>query len=203
MQMYKYLQQVVDAKVVAVIRADSAERAIELSNACIRGGMKSIELTFTTPQAEQAIAQLAKKYPNLSIGAGTVLDQTTAKIAIQNGAQFIVSPAFDKDTALLCNLYQIPYLPGCMTVSEMKDALTYGCSIIKLFPGSIYGPQAIKQFKGPLPQLEIMPTGGVSEKNIKDWFDAGAIAVGAGGSLTTGTLDEVAEKAKQLVNAVQ
>ncbi|MRH43923.1 bifunctional 4-hydroxy-2-oxoglutarate aldolase/2-dehydro-3-deoxy-phosphogluconate aldolase [Aquibacillus halophilus] len=201
MQKYKYLQKLVDAKVVAVIRADSKEEALDQAKACLKGGINSIELTFTTPQAEQAIADLAITYPEKSIGAGTVLDQVTAKIAIQNGAQFIVSPSFDKDTALLCNLYQIPYLPGCMTVTEMRDALRYDCSIIKLFPGSIYGPQAINQFKGPLPQLEIMPTGGVNEQNIKEWFSAGAISVGVGGSLTKGSLAEIEEKARKLVAA--
>lgn len=202
MKKYKNLEKLIAAKVVAVIRAESSDKAIDISEAVLRGGIDSIELTFTTPQAEQAIARLAEAYPDKSIGAGTVLDAVTAKIAIQSGAQFVVSPAFDKETAKLCNLYQVPYLPGCMTVTEMKEALTYGCPIVKLFPGSLYGPNAIKQFKGPLPQLEIMPTGGVDAGNLKEWLAAGAIAVGAGSDLTKGTLEQVEERARVYIQSV-
>lgn len=202
MQKYNYLQKITDAKIVAVIRTDSSEDAVRVSRAVLQGGISSLEVAFTTPRAEQAIADLVAEYPEKSIGAGTVLDAVTAKIAIQHGAQFIVSPSFDKETALLCNLYQIPYLPGCMTVTEMKEALTYGCPIIKLFPGSIYGPKVVKQFKAPLPQLELMPTGGVSAENLGEWFEAGAIAVGAGSDLTKGNPEEITARAKAYIQAL-
>ena len=125
------------------------------------------------------------------IGAGTVLDAATARIAILAGAEFIVSPAFDKETAKLCNLYQIPYMPGCMTITEMTTAMQYGADIIKLFPGSAFGPSFVKAVKAPLPQANIMPTGGVSLDNMEEWFKNGVIAVGAGGKLASGTDEEI------------
>src|SRR5699024_185594 len=95
----------------------------------------------------------------------------------------IVSPTFDQETAEICNLYQIPYLPGCMTITEIKDALKAGVDIVKLFPGSAFGPSIIGAFKAPLPHVNIMPTGGVSLENMKDWFKAGVVTVGVGGNL--------------------
>lgn len=197
MQKMDYLTRMIQSKVVAVLRAESYDEAIEKSEACLIGGINSIELTFTTPDAEKAIATLSKKFPKKSIGAGTVLDPITAKIAIDHGAQYVVSPAFDRETALLCNVNQIPYIPGCMTVTEMKEALTYGSDIIKLFPGSQFGPNAIKDFKGPLPQLNIMPTGGVNLTSIREWFEAGAVAVGIGSALTKGSASEIENKAQE------
>ncbi|MFB4167315.1 bifunctional 2-keto-4-hydroxyglutarate aldolase/2-keto-3-deoxy-6-phosphogluconate aldolase [Virgibacillus sp. JSM 102003] len=200
--MVNILQKITESKIVAVIRADSSEEAIEISEACIRGGITSIELTYTTPQVEKAIVNLSENYPDILIGAGTVLDVTTAKIAMQAGAKFVVSPGFDKETASLCNLYQIPYLPGCMTVTEMMSALSSGCSLIKLFPGGVFGPKSIKQFKAPLPQLSIMPTGGVDLDNIDDWFINGAEVVGVGSSLVKGSLDEIENNARKLIQKV-
>ncbi|MDR1568449.1 MAG: bifunctional 2-keto-4-hydroxyglutarate aldolase/2-keto-3-deoxy-6-phosphogluconate aldolase [Streptococcaceae bacterium] len=172
--------------VIAVVRAANADEAIKASDAIVAGGMKGIELTFTVPHAERAIAQLVEKYQGDSevvIGAGTVLDAVTARLAIMAGAEFIVSPAFDLATAEICNLYQIPYLPGCMTITEMQTALKSGVDIIKLFPGNAYEPSIVRAFKAPLPQLNIMPTGGVSLDNLADWFKAGVVAVGVGGNL--------------------
>ncbi|MFV0557190.1 MAG: bifunctional 4-hydroxy-2-oxoglutarate aldolase/2-dehydro-3-deoxy-phosphogluconate aldolase [Enterococcus sp.] len=174
------------AGVIAVVRGETKENALEASHAIIKGGIVGIELTFTVPQAEEVIRELVTAYkeqPEVLIGAGTVLDAITAKQAIAAGAKYIVSPFFDEETARLCNLYQIPYLPGCMTVTEMKQALASGVDIIKLFPGSAFGPKIISAFKAPLPQLNIMPTGGVSLENMEAWFNAGVVAVGVGGNL--------------------
>ena len=131
----------------------------------------------------QELVALYQENPDVVIGAGTVLDATTARLAIVAGAEYIVSPSFDEETAKICNLYQVPYLPGCMTITEMKEALKSGADIIKLFPGSVYGPSVISAFKAPLPQLNIMPTGGVSLENMAEWFAAGVTAVGVGGNL--------------------
>lgn len=193
------LQKLKESKIVAVIRAESSQEAIESSEACIRGGITSIELTYTIPQVEEAIEKLSERFPDILVGAGTVLDATTAKMAMQSGAEYIVSPGFDRETASLCNLYQIPYLPGCMTVSEMMTALSSGCSMIKLFPGGVFGPKAIKQFKAPLPQLSIMPTGGVDLSNIDDWFENGAEVVGIGSSLTKGSLTDIENASREFV----
>ena len=119
------------------------------------------------------------------------------KRQILNGAKFIVSPGFSEEVAKMCNLYQVPYMPGCMTFTEMTKALEYGVDLIKLFPGSLPGPSYVKAIHGPLPQANIMPTGGVSLDNIADWFAAGVFAVGAGSNLVKGSHDEIVEQSKK------
>ncbi|MCA6742570.1 bifunctional 4-hydroxy-2-oxoglutarate aldolase/2-dehydro-3-deoxy-phosphogluconate aldolase [Enterococcus durans] len=204
------LNKLENAGVIAVVRGETVEEAIKASNAIVKGAITGIELTFTVPNADHAIAELAanyKKDPTIVIGAGTVLDAVTARLAIMAGAEFIVSPCFDKETAKICNLYQIPYLPGCMTITEMKTALTYGADIVKLFPGSAFGPSIVKAFKAPLPHLNIMPTGGVSLANMQDWFAAGVVAVGVGGNLlapaATGDFEKVTEVATQYADKLK
>ncbi|MDR1606171.1 MAG: bifunctional 4-hydroxy-2-oxoglutarate aldolase/2-dehydro-3-deoxy-phosphogluconate aldolase [Streptococcaceae bacterium] len=206
MKKTEILNKLEQAGVIAVVRGATKEEAIKASQAIVAGGMYGIELTFTVPQADEVIKTLADLYQDhkdVVIGAGTVLDATTARLAIIAGAEFIVSPSFDVETAKICNLYHIPYLPGCMTITEMTTALKYGADIIKLFPGSAFGPSIIKAFKAPLPHLNIMPTGGVSLDNLQEWFDAGVIAVGVGGNLlapaAVGNFDEVSQVAAQYV----
>ncbi|MCS0543188.1 bifunctional 2-keto-4-hydroxyglutarate aldolase/2-keto-3-deoxy-6-phosphogluconate aldolase, partial [Aeromonas veronii] len=173
------------------------------------GGIIGIEVTFTVDGADEVIKELASIYKNseVVIGAGTVLDATTARIAILAGAQFVVSPSFDEETAKLCNLYQIPYMPGCMTITEMKRALESGADIIKLFPGNAFGPDFVKAVKAPLPQVNIMPTGGVSLDNIDQWINNGCVAVGVGGNLVapakTGDYAKITEYAAQYVAKVR
>ncbi len=207
MQKVHFLKRIVEHGVVAVIRASHAEEAISIAHACVDGGISAIEVTFTVPGAKDVIEKLAATFDpeKLLIGAGTVLDQETARIAILAGASFIVSPSFDELTAKLCHRYQTPYLPGCLTITEMVKALESGVDIIKLFPGSAFGPSYVKAVKGPLPYVNLMPTGGVSLENIGAWVQAGVIAVGIGGELTkpalTGDYDEVTARAKAFVSA--
>lgn len=194
--------------VVAVIRGKSVEDAIAIAEACISGGVTAIELAFTTPQAHEAIACLSKKYvrnADVIIGAGTVLDAITARIAILNGAQFIVSPVFDLDTIKLCNRYRIAVMPGTTTLNGVVSALESGADIIKIFPGEILGIKAIKAIHGPLPQAMLMPTGGVNTDNAGDWIKAGCVAVGAGSALTGGgkTAAEITETARKFIAAVR
>ncbi|MDH6363981.1 2-dehydro-3-deoxyphosphogluconate aldolase/(4S)-4-hydroxy-2-oxoglutarate aldolase [Enterococcus sp. PF1-24] len=210
MKRVNILTRLENAGVIAVVRGATKTEAIQASQAIVAGGMKGIELTFTVPQADEAIRELVAMYqdsPEIVIGAGTVLDVVTARLAIMAGAEYIVSPTFDAETAQLCNLYQVPYLPGCMTITEMKVALQAGVDIIKLFPGSVYGPSAISAFKAPMPQLNIMPTGGVSLDNMEEWFKAGVITVGVGGNLlapaATGDFAKVTEIAKEYVAKYQ
>lgn len=190
------------AGVIAVVRGDSPEQGKQACEALLEGGIKGLEITFTLPQADQVIAELTaeNKDDAVIIGAGTVLDAVTARLAIMAGAEFIVSPTFDQATAELCNLYQVPYLPGCMTITEIKEAMKAGADIVKLFPGSAYGPAIISAFKAPLPQMNIMPTGGVSLDNLQEWFRAGVITVGVGGNLLkpaeTGNYQKVTEMAR-------
>lgn len=204
MKKLSVLQRLAEAGIIAVVRGASSEEAMKASHALIKGGIKGVELTFSVPNAEKIIQELSEEFSEQSeviIGAGTVLDVTTARLAIMAGAEYIVSPCFDRQTAELCNLYQIPYMPGCMTITEMQTALKAGVDIVKLFPGSVYGPEVISAFKAPLPQLNIMPTGGVNLENMGDWFKAGAIAVGIGGSLLAPAAAGDFEKIVQAANA--
>ncbi|MBX0356836.1 bifunctional 2-keto-4-hydroxyglutarate aldolase/2-keto-3-deoxy-6-phosphogluconate aldolase [Halobacillus sp. Nhm2S1] len=183
MQKYNTLQRMIDDKLTVVVRGETVYEAMKTAEACIDGGIKTIEITFTVPGAADVIKNLADKDEAL-IGAGTILDAHTARIAILSGAKFIVSPAFDHETANICNLYKIPYLPGCMTVNEMTEALQSGADVIKLFPGQVYEPSFIKAVKGPLPQVDLMPTGGITLNNLPDWLSAGACMIGVGGEIT-------------------
>ncbi|TGY65189.1 bifunctional 2-keto-4-hydroxyglutarate aldolase/2-keto-3-deoxy-6-phosphogluconate aldolase [Dubosiella muris] len=203
------IQTLKKEKLVAVIRGAGFEEVNKMVDAIYKGGIHLMEITFTIPHAEQVIAKIKeanKDKPDMVVGAGTVLDIVSARLAILAGADFVVCPHFDKDIMKLCNLYQIPCFPGAVTVKEIADALQYGADIIKLFPGELYGAKAIKAFHGPLPQAQFMPTGGVSADNLKDWLDQGAVAVGLGGSLTkgakTGDFDAVTNEAKKLVEII-
>jgi len=180
------LQNMIDTGVIAVIRAETPEKAIKVADAVIAGGITGLELTYSVPHADTVISDLVGKYSDsdVVVGAGTVLDATSARLAIIAGAQFIVSPTFDKEVALMCNLYQVPYVPGTYTVTEAQAALKYGSEVVKLFPGAMAGTVAIKEYHGPFPYLNVMPSGGVNVQNMSDWFAAGAVVVGAGGGLT-------------------
>ncbi|MDN3018462.1 bifunctional 4-hydroxy-2-oxoglutarate aldolase/2-dehydro-3-deoxy-phosphogluconate aldolase [Paenibacillus sp. BSR1-1] len=210
MKKLEVLNRIIGCGVVAVVRADSTDEALQISEACVKGGVTGIEITFTIQNAEEVIKALALIYADHQeavIGAGTVLDAATARIAILSGAQFIVSPCFDEDTARLCNLYQVPYIPGCMTITEMKNALQLGVDIIKLFPGNAFGPEFIKAVKAPLPQVNIIPTGGVSLDTVDQWIKNGCIAVGVGGNLVapakTGDYGKITNYASEYVKKVQ
>ena len=208
MNKYITLKNILDSGVVAVIRAENKDEAVKISKACIEGGIKSIEVTYTVPGTNKVIEALKNEFGDvLEIGAGTVLDSETARIAILSGASYVVSPGFDEATAKLCNRYQIPYMPGCLTITEMLRALEFGADIIKLFPGSAFGADFIKSVKGPLPQVNIMPTGGVSLDNVKNWINMGAVAVGIGSDLTKGYKENgitaVVENARLFVEKVK
>lgn len=193
------IKSILDIGVVAIARAESAQSAEKIVEACIDGGLTAVELTFTVEGAHRLIEQLHTRIKDSCIlGAGTVLDSETARIAILSGASYIVSPHFDVNTALLCNRYAVPYIAGCYTPTEVVRAMEYGVEIIKLFPGNSLSPSAIKAFTAPLPQANIMPTGGVSLSNAREWIEAGAVALGVGGDLVSGakTGDFVAVKEK-------
>ncbi len=201
------IKRLLDCGVIAVIRADSIEQAQKIVDSCVAGGVVGLEVTYTVPGATELIKALADNCDgSYIVGAGTVLDVTSARIAILNGAQFIVSPAFDKDVAELCNLYQIPYMPGCYTINEIITAMKAGADIIKIFPGSSASPDYFKAVHGPLPQANLMPTGGVSLDNAKEWIKNGAVAIGIGGQLTApakrGDYPEVTRRAQEFVRLV-
>ena len=155
------------------------------------------------------IEALAARYKpsELILGAGTVLDPETARIAILSGATYVVSPSLNPDTVRLCNRYQVPIMPGAMTIREVIEGMEAGADIIKLFPGEAFGPGIIKAIRGPLPQAPLMPTGGVDVGNVGEWIRAGAVAVGAGSSLTgaakTGDYAAVTRTAREFIDKIQ
>ena len=203
------LTKICDSGVVAVVRAENGEKAKRIADACLEGGVPAIELTFTVPMAHKVIEELAKEYSGgeMILGAGTVMDSETARIAILSGAQYIVSPYFNAETVRLCNRYRVPYMPGAMTIKEVVEAMESGADIVKVFPGEAFGPKILKAIKGPVPQAKMMPTGGVDLSNVGDWIKAGAVAVGAGGSLTkgakTGDYKAITETAKEFIAKVK
>ena len=172
---------------VAVVRGETVEEANAIVEKCIDGGIKAIELTFTVPFAHRVIEELARKYGDqIILGAGTVLDSETARIAILSGAQFIVSPNFNPEVTRLCNRYRKASMAGILTIGEAVSAMEAGVDVLKLFPGDLFGPAFIKDIKDPIPYAQIMPTGGVSVDNAAEWIRAGAVAVDAGSSLMKG-----------------
>lgn len=181
------LQAIEDSGMVAVVRGETSEQAMEIVEKCIAGGIQAVELTFTVPFAHRVIEDLARKYGGqIILGAGTVLDSETARIAILSGAEFVVSPHFNAEVVKLCNRYRKAVMQGILTVSEAVTAMEAGTDVLKLFPGELFGPAFIKAIKGPLPYARVMPTGGVNVDNVADWIKAGAVAVGAGSSLMKG-----------------
>ena len=182
MKKYEVIQELKKQKVVAVIRGNSVQEATEIIQGAVQGGIRLIELTYTTPFVQDVFDQI--RSIDAVIGAGTVLDTETARHAILYGAKFIVSPCFNPEISKLCNRYGIPYLPGCMTLNEITKALESGCDIVKLFPANNFSPSFISAVNGPIPQVEIMPTGGININNMQEWLDAGAVAVGVGSELS-------------------
>ncbi|OOM14551.1 bifunctional 4-hydroxy-2-oxoglutarate aldolase/2-dehydro-3-deoxy-phosphogluconate aldolase [Clostridium saccharobutylicum] len=207
MRREEVLKSIIDAGVVAVVRGDSKEQGLKIVDAVSKGGIKIMELTMTVPNPVELIKEVAEKYngTDVIVGAGTVLDTETARACILAGAQFIVSPSLDVETLKLCNKYKVLVMPGVMTVKDAITAFEYGVDVVKIFPANLYGPSVISSFKGPLPQGDFMPTGGVTVENLHEWIKAGAVVVGTGGSLTkgakTGDYDEVEKEARRFMDA--
>lgn len=203
------VKEVMNDGIVAVVRAESKEKGINIVDAAQKGGIKLMEITMTVPGAVDIIKELCEKYKDTDvvIGAGTVLDSETARICILNGAKFIVSPCFNEEVVKTANRYAVPVMPGVYTPKEAVAALESGVDIIKIFPGAMGGPSIIKNFKGPLPQGNYMPSGGVNLENVKDWVKAGAVAVSTGSSLTkgaeTGNYDLVTKTAEEFVEELK
>ena len=188
MEKNEVIKKICDCGVVAVVRAKSAEEGLGIAEACAEAGIGALEITFTVPGAAGVIKKLSEVYRSgeIAVGAGTVMDPETARAAILAGAQYVVSPYFNKEVVALCNRYQVACMPGAMTVKEVVECMEAGADIVKIFPGELFGPKIIKAIKGPVPQARMMPTGGVSLDNVAEWIKAGAVAVGVGGSLTSG-----------------
>jgi 2-dehydro-3-deoxyphosphogluconate aldolase / (4S)-4-hydroxy-2-oxoglutarate aldolase len=169
---------------VPVLRAESEAQALALADAIAAGGVTVLEVTMTVPGAIRVMRTLAEKRPDILIGAGTVLDPETARMCILEGAQFVVSPALNIKTIEMCHRYGIAVLPGALTPTEIVTAWQAGADVVKIFPASsLGGAKYLKSVKAPLPQVEMIPTGGVSQASATEFLEAGAFALGVGADL--------------------
>ncbi len=203
------LQRVARSGIVAVIRAASGERLAEVAEALLSGGVDVMEVTFTVPRAHQALEHVAARLGDkILLGAGTVLDAETARIALLSGAEFIVSPTVNLDVIKLCRRYDKLAMPGALTPTEVLSAWEAGADIVKIFPSDITGPAYLKALHGPLPQVRLMPTGGVTLETAAEFLKAGAYALGIGGSLVdpravaAGDFKSIERLARQFVDLV-
>jgi 2-dehydro-3-deoxyphosphogluconate aldolase/(4S)-4-hydroxy-2-oxoglutarate aldolase len=195
--------------VVAIIRMKDAAKLREVFDALAEGGVRAIEVTMTVPDAVSLIRKLAASLPpHLWLGAGTVLDPETVRAVVDAGARFVVSPVFRPDVVAECHKRGVAAAPGCFTPTEILNAHDLGADVVKVFPATALGPQFIKDIRAPLPQLKLMPTGGVSLDNAGDWIRAGAVAVGAGSALLDaraieeGRLEAITANARRIVASV-
>ncbi len=178
------LKRLEESGLVPVMRADSVERALALAQAISAGGVKVLEVTMTVPGAMEVIRRLVKDSPEILVGAGTVLDAETARACMLEGAQFIVSPALSLKTIELCRRYSVAVLPGALTPTEIVTAWEAGADVVKVFPaGALGGAKYLASLKGPLPQIPMIPTGGVSLATAAELLRAGALALGVGSDL--------------------
>ena len=190
-------------RILAVVRAPSAESAIRATEALVAGGITGIEITFSTPETPRVIRELVARYgEQIYLGAGTVTTPEEAAKAAEAGARFLVSPGTRRELTAVMKATGLLVMTGALTPSEVMAAIEYGADVVKIFPASLGGPSYLKSLRGPFPNVPLMPTGGVTPENISDWFAAGAVAVGAGGDLVSGAdlaaerYDEVERKAR-------
>jgi 2-dehydro-3-deoxyphosphogluconate aldolase/(4S)-4-hydroxy-2-oxoglutarate aldolase len=183
MQKAAILRKISTEKVVALIRADGPDGLLDCARALAAGGLTSIELTMTTPGALRMLERATTELPDFLFGLGTVLDAETARAGILAGARFIVTPALRPDVITLCRRHSVPVFCGALTPTEVLQAWELGADAAKVFPAEFFGPAYIKSLKAPLPQIELVPTGGVTAENVGEFIKAGAFATAAGSSL--------------------
>lgn len=196
--------------IVAVIRLDDPDVGLDVVRAIAAGGVTAIEVTMTVPNAVKLIEELAAAFPDtVLLGAGTVVDAATAAAVIRAGARFVVGPVFRPEVIAECHRHDVPAMPGCFSPTEIQNAWDAGADIVKVFPATALGPGFIKDIRAPLPQLKLMPTGGVTRENAGDWIGAGAVAIGVGSALVDSKLvatrqfEVIAERAREFVAVVQ
>ncbi|OLE54673.1 MAG: 2-dehydro-3-deoxyphosphogluconate aldolase [Acidobacteria bacterium 13_1_20CM_3_53_8] len=205
------LRRIKEIGVVPVVRASSAEEAMQVIEAIKAGGIHVLEITMTVPRAVRVIEEIANAYGDeVIVGAGTVLDAETARAVILAGAQFVVSPALNLDTIACCRRYSVAVMPGALTPTEVVQAWSAGADFVKVFPcGAMGGASYIKSLKAPLPQIELIPTGGVSLTTAASFIEAGAVALGVGADLVdtkairAGQPEKVTEAARAYIDAVR
>jgi len=203
------VEQVTGPGVVAIVRLDDYSRAVDMVKAVQAGGIQAVEFTYTNPRAGHAIAAAAEALGDeVAIGAGTVLDPETARAAILQGAAFIVTPTLNVETIQLCTRYNVPTVIGSFTPTEILTAWEHGATFVKVFPASAVGPRYLKDVRGPLPQVPLIPTGGVNRENAGDFIRAGAAAIAVGSNLVDsqsvadGAWSTLTDRARGFVDAV-
>jgi len=180
------IRRLLEPGIIAIIRADSSDQLIECAEALYAGGVTAMEVTMTTPNALQVIGDVSARFGSkVLMGVGSVLDPETCRAAILAGAEFIVTPVTKPDVIRLANRYGKPIAAGAFTPTEMLTAHESGADFIKLFPAEFAGPSYVKTVLAPLPMLQIVPTGGVTPENAREFLDAGCVALGAGSSLVS------------------
>lgn len=204
------LEQLLKSGIVAVIRKIDRQNMMDVISALVEGGVTGIEVTVDSEDAFGAISEAKKRFgSSVMIGAGTVLDGETARMAIHAGSDFLFSPTLSEDTIRVSKRYGKIVIPGVFTPTEILKAYEWGADIVKVFPASILGPEFIRDVRGPLPYIPMMPTGGINLNNISDYISSGAVAAGVGGSLLKQKLminhdmRGLAELADQFVKVVQ
>jgi 2-dehydro-3-deoxyphosphogluconate aldolase/(4S)-4-hydroxy-2-oxoglutarate aldolase len=196
--------------VVAVIRLSDASQLRAVADALAAGGVRALEVTMTVPRAIKLIEELTLFLPpEILVGAGTVLDAETARQVILAGARFVVSPVFRPDVIEMSHRHEVAVMPGCFTPTEILSAWEQGADVVKVFPATALGPAFFKDIRGPLPQLRLMPTGGVTRENAGEWIRAGAVAIGVGTALVDNAtvqqrkFDEITARARHFMEAVR
>lgn len=203
MHRYEIAAHIADAGVVAIVRERSAELADAKTRSLLDAGQRVVEVSVTTPGAIEVVADLVRSYGEEHlIGVGTVLDETTARLAALAGARFVVSPTVDADVLRTAHRYGMATLPGAFSATEAVRAVQEGADFVKLFPASAYGPRSVRDLLAALPQVALVPTGGISLEAAVDYVRAGAVAVGMGSALTSGPADELAGRVADLHAAV-
>lgn len=205
--MYKtrILNRLEQSKFLVIARVDTFTRAQEIIEGILKGGIDCVEISYTNNNAGQIIQQLNEQYgEKILVGAGTVLDSETARLAILAGAKFIIAPNYSDAVCKICNRYQIPYMPGCTTMTEIVTALENGADMIKAFPiSNYYGHSLVNVIKTPMPFVPLMSSGAVTLENIDDWLKSDIECIGVGSLLTKGTVEEISKNALSLSNALK
>ena len=206
----RMLSRIMNSGVVAVMRAPSGEMLVDVAEALLAGGVEAIEVTFTVPGAHRVLEQVADRLGDrILLGAGTVLDSETARVALLAGAEFIVAPTVNLEVIRLCQRYDKVVMPGALTPTEVLTAWESGVDIVKVFPSDLTGPGYLRALHGPLPQVRLMPTGGVNLETAADFLRAGACALGIGGALVekkavaAGDVQRIQSLAQQYVKIVR
>ncbi len=199
------VKKLIKGKLIAVIRGNDVEEAKVICKTLVESGITTLEITFSLPRAENLIKELKNEMPNALIGAGTVLNKEQAKLAVDNGADFIVSPCIVEEVGTYCKENDIFCSMGAATPTEAYKSYLAGSDVVKLFPGDCISMKMIQGIKAPMPFIEMMPTGGVDDRNVKEWFESGAFSIGFGGYLTKGinssNLNLLKERCEKLINA--